>query len=261
MDGESDENLFGDDSDQESIHNQVSTDNGPQAPDLDEELFGDFDDDEQVTQNEPATYADEVDENHQDLFEEQRDDHEYTYDRAELPNILGPKDNSNLFLLKIPKFLNIESKPFDPETFIPQDEEERVIKTTVRWRHGLNENESNARVVRWSDGSFSLLVGDESFDVTTTDIKDRNQFLTFQHPDEGFLQTQARLSQFMSFTPSSTSAVSHKLMMTQVSKLNRKGKRTKQYIINEDPEEIARKAEKVFNLFIFYHSISLRVKS
>ncbi len=43
------------------------------------------------------------------------------------------------------------------------------------WRWGVDEEgnsvrESNARFVRWSDGSLQLLVGDEVLDVKEIDI-------------------------------------------------------------------------------------------
>ena len=57
-----------------------------------------------------------------------------------------------------------------------QDEEGRArlklkVENTIRWRYGIDKEtgqpkkESNARVVRWSDGSLSLHLGSEIFDV------------------------------------------------------------------------------------------------
>ena len=44
------------------------------------------------------------------------------------------------------------------------------MENTIRWKIGFDEEgktkrESNARVVRWSDGSMSLHLGSEIFDV------------------------------------------------------------------------------------------------
>ena len=44
------------------------------------------------------------------------------------------------------------------------------VENTIRWKIGFNEEgraikESNARMVRWSDGSYSLHLGNEIFDV------------------------------------------------------------------------------------------------
>ena len=44
------------------------------------------------------------------------------------------------------------------------------VENTIRWRysqdeHGNDIRESNARIVRWSDGSMSLYLGSEIFDI------------------------------------------------------------------------------------------------
>lgn len=44
------------------------------------------------------------------------------------------------------------------------------VENTIRWRYGYDKEsnvikESNARFVRWSDGSMTLHVGSEIFDV------------------------------------------------------------------------------------------------
>lgn len=49
------------------------------------------------------------------------------------------------------------------------------VENTIRWRSckdpdGNDVKESNARVVRWSDGTLSLLLGVEVFDIHKTKI-------------------------------------------------------------------------------------------
>lgn len=44
------------------------------------------------------------------------------------------------------------------------------VENTIRWRQAFDDDgnsikESNARFVRWSDGSYSLHLGSEIFDV------------------------------------------------------------------------------------------------
>ena len=44
------------------------------------------------------------------------------------------------------------------------------VENTIRWRNvvdkdGNQQKESNARVVKWSDGSMSLHLGSEIFDI------------------------------------------------------------------------------------------------
>jgi RNA polymerase-associated protein LEO1 len=118
---------------------------------------------------------------------------------ASLPDLGGPKNNPDLFLLKLPNFLTIDSKPFDADLFrsnLKSEEEEddvrMALENTIRWRHGEQVPESNARLVRWKDNTFSLLVGEEMFDVGTMQISERNQYLTTQHPQDQFIKTQSK---------------------------------------------------------------------
>lgn len=80
--------------------------------------------------------------------------------------------------LKMPYFIPVESKAYMPETFQDRmtkndlkDEQSREdfinrLKATVRWRENENKTkESNAKIVRWSDGSETFHVGNEVFDM------------------------------------------------------------------------------------------------
>ncbi|KAE8232427.1 hypothetical protein CF326_g2543 [Tilletia indica] len=101
------------------------------------------------------------------------------------------------WLARLPNFLDYRLQPFDEETFDPEtddnagtgaaelsvkerlaDPELRMLmktKNTMRWRwsgkvdeDGVRIPESNARILRWSDGTMSLQLGDEFFDVPLT---------------------------------------------------------------------------------------------
>ncbi len=65
-------------------------------------------------------------------------------------------------------------------------------------------------MVRWSDGSFSLLIGNELFEVATVDIQNAHQYLLLSHQAEGLFQTQAKFSKSVSFRPHSTQSAIHK---------------------------------------------------
>ncbi|KAH8929477.1 Leo1-domain-containing protein [Atractiella rhizophila] len=105
------------------------------------------------------------------------------------------KGSGGFFHLKLPGFLAMEARPFDPSDFekshkeqsqaprptparrrsmfLPPDEEEEKDKmmpdeNVIRWQWtkdaaGNIKKESNARFVRWSDGSVTLQIGDEQF--------------------------------------------------------------------------------------------------
>lgn len=82
----------------------------------------------------------------------------------------------------MPNFLSVDTRPFDQETYEDEiDEEETLdeegrarlklkVENTIRWREVPDDEgnilkESNARLVKWSDGSYSLHLGSEIFDV------------------------------------------------------------------------------------------------
>ena len=117
---------------------------------------------------------------------------------------IAPLDGEN-FEIKLLNIVKIQSKPFDPNTYNPEkpivyvnEHGKEIVKkfnllNVVRWRYadknctqtfenteyikhlreaiGYKERypdrkiESNTRVVEWSDGTHSIIVGDEYFDM------------------------------------------------------------------------------------------------
>ncbi|XP_034485502.1 another transcription unit protein [Drosophila innubila] len=103
--------------------------------------------------------------------------------KAELPKIETDLTNSHPILIRVPNFMPVVLDAYEDHTYsnsIAQDDlkdnESREafitkLKTTVRWRVSQDKStgalykESNARFVRWSDGSQTFHVGGEAFDV------------------------------------------------------------------------------------------------
>jgi RNA polymerase-associated protein LEO1 len=105
---------------------------------------------------------------------ETRIEHELPYIRADV--------GSEFHFVKLPNFLSVEPRPYDPETYEDELEEEETldeegrarlklkVENTIRWRTAFDKEgnafkQSNARMVKWSDGSLSLHLGSEIFDV------------------------------------------------------------------------------------------------
>ncbi|KAF1982928.1 hypothetical protein K402DRAFT_339350 [Aulographum hederae CBS 113979] len=81
-------------------------------------------------------------------------------------------EGGDLSLLKIPRFLGFEPTSWSPEKFQPPSTEHNTravppasfspyntAMTTIRWRHSPSnpkQLQSNARILRWSDGSMTL---------------------------------------------------------------------------------------------------------
>ncbi|XP_057657520.1 another transcription unit protein-like [Diorhabda carinulata] len=133
----------------------------------------------------------------------------------------------DIHFVKLPNFLSVETRPFDPETYEDEiDEEETLdeegrarlklkVENTIRWREyvdneGNIKKESNARVVRWSDGSYSLHLGSEIFDVYKQPLQGDHNHL-FIRQGTG-LQGQAVFRTKLSFRPHSTESFTHRKM-------------------------------------------------
>ncbi|WVW81994.1 hypothetical protein I302_103999 [Kwoniella bestiolae CBS 10118] len=87
--------------------------------------------------------------------------------------------------MKLPAYVNLESKPYDPDLYRETLNEEPIdgqanavaakskmigVRNTIRWKwvtggDGKPTRQSNARMLRWSDGSVSLQLGSDLFDV------------------------------------------------------------------------------------------------
>merc|ERR1719245_585288 len=158
--------------------------------------------------------------------EEEEDPVQETRIDVEVPKIstdLGQEVN----FIKLPNFLSVDCRPYDPETYEDEiddddclDEEGRErlklkVENTIRWRIGFDEEgkatrESNARMVKWSDGSYSMHLGSEVFDVTKQPLQgDFNHLFIRQGTG---LQGQAVFRTKMSFRPHSTDSFTHQKM-------------------------------------------------
>ncbi|VBB25839.1 unnamed protein product [Acanthocheilonema viteae] len=103
--------------------------------------------------------------------------------------------NEGLYFVKFPNFLSIEPRPFDQDHYEDEfdeddllDEEGRArlklrVENTIRWRYVLDDDgniqkQGNSKIVRWSDGTMSLYLGGEIFDITVQPMQlDNHLFL------------------------------------------------------------------------------------
>jgi len=153
--------------------------------------------------------------------------------------------------VKFPNFLSVDTKPFDPETYEDEVEDDEVmddegrtrlklkLENTLRWRvrqdeHGNDIKESNAKIVRWSDGTMSLYLGNEIFDVEKQKIVDFNHL--FIRQGQG-LQAQAVFAEKLIFRPHSTETLTHrKVTLNMADKTNRAQKVKVITDVGDNPE-------------------------
>ncbi|KAJ3297413.1 hypothetical protein HDU79_003760 [Rhizoclosmatium sp. JEL0117] len=173
-----------------------------------------------------------------------------------LPKVApAAQPGSDSHLAKLPHFLAVEPAPFDKAAFaksldpsILNDEEKLLrLENTVRWRYAdasSNNKDSNARIVKWSDGSFSLLLGDEIFDCQLKSNNKAHHYLASLHPRERVLQNHLRIRDTVMFV-SSKSGQTHKRMTAAIAKKHLKEKGTKLFTDTKyDPIQAKKEAEK-----------------
>lgn len=157
-----------------------------------------------------------------------------TSESVQIPAPGGPESGESLFLFKLPPFMAIDPHPFDRTQPLPQS----TLKNVIRWRYEANrQRASNARLVRWSDDSFSLMLGQEFFSVQTKQLPaSQHQYLLHAHPEERVFKTQARFQSTMKFQPSSMSSDTHREYTKSIKENNIKINRAKLYSSFENPE-------------------------
>uniref|UniRef100_A0AAZ3RG44 RNA polymerase-associated protein LEO1 n=1 Tax=Oncorhynchus tshawytscha TaxID=74940 RepID=A0AAZ3RG44_ONCTS len=121
---------------------------------------------------------------------------------------------SDLYFVKLPNFLY----EFEDEEMLDEEGRTRLklkVENTIRWRakkdeEGNESRESNARIVKWSDGSMSLHLGNEVFDVYKAPLQGDHNHL-FIRQGTG-LQGQAVFKTKLTFRPHSTDSATHRKM-------------------------------------------------
>lgn len=191
--------------------------------------------------------------------EEQEEEAPETRIEVEIPKI-NTDLGRQLHFVKLPNFLSVETRPFDAATYEDEvdddeimDEEGRTrlklkVENTVRWRYARDEHgnvvydelgnqvkESNARVVRWSDGSLSLYLGNEIFDVHVMQLQgDFNHLFVRQGTG---LQGQSVFKTKLTFRPHSTDSFTHRKMTLSLADRSNKAQKVKVLpIAGKDPD-------------------------
>lgn len=194
------------------------------------------------------------------------------------------------YFARLPNLLQYRSAVFDEEDFDEEKEDEMLqnregiriddeglrslltTSNTIRWRwtekidgNGIRIPESNARIVKWDDGSSSLQLGSEFYDITQATERAQNaelkpsssqsrlplqpeQHLTHlfvKHDGQeqvNMYQSEAPIMGNFTFRPTSTTSDSHQRLAKAVRK--QKGTLVKETQVIEDPELEKERKEK-----------------
>ncbi|KAJ3821926.1 RNA polymerase II-associated protein [Lentinula raphanica] len=189
------------------------------------------------------------------------------------PNLPVPSssDHEN-WVIRLPNFVKMDSKPFHPDTYIgPEQEDDDAVQqaetlreksmsiklkveNTIRWRwikdeYGGDRRQSNSRIIRWSDGTMSLRLGKELFDITKdidtsgavprqfgglhsqsqsqqpppTPAKSHGlTYLVAQHKRSQVLQSEAVITGYMSLRPTGMQSETHRMLVRAVGQKHNK---------------------------------------
>lgn len=146
---------------------------------------------------------------------------------AQIPRMVADL-GSEMYFVKFPNFLSVDTHPFDASWYEDEiDEDEHKdeegkkrlklkVENTIRWKsvpddEGRIRRESNARMVKWSDGSVTLHLGSEIFDVHKQELMQGENSHLFVRQGLG-LQGQAVFRTKLSFRPHSTDSFTHRKM-------------------------------------------------
>ncbi|KDN43246.1 hypothetical protein RSAG8_06213, partial [Rhizoctonia solani AG-8 WAC10335] len=172
-----------------------------------------------------------------------------------IPKLPLPTSSGNQYwMMRMPNFLKLDTKPFHNETYEgPQDDyegEERKesaimldVTNTIRWRwvqgeSGEMKKQSNARIVKWSDGSMSLQLGTELFDINSNVEGSRvppishsqsqtqssqapkrgggSSYLYTQHKHAGVLQCEVPITGTLTLQPTGMFSATHRQLVRAV---------------------------------------------
>ncbi|KAJ1929826.1 Paf1 complex component [Tieghemiomyces parasiticus] len=270
------DDLFGGESDGQQSDAAVSprpahesADDGPDANGNDDDGLGDLFGDEPADAPMSRTTSshrnrvvdeDEDDEDHLDRDQSQLDFGEaapqppHPVTISATPQLFVP--GADHYISRIPGFLHVDPQAFDPATYEERTEEEHPealklqLENTIRWREVKaaatsepRKAESNARFVKWSDGTMSLALGQEYFDVIVKATDHPHSLLTTLPPQDEIQQGCCAVGHHLFFRPSSTTSQTHKKFTKSITDRHKKKVRTKLFNTTKDPEQLKREME------------------
>ena len=189
-------------------------------------------------------------------------------------NSKRPSADTTLHITKLPNVVGIQPEPFDVDSFKAEDEEKEFngfVHNMIRWRYQKDKNgnfirskdgklmrESNARLVKWDDGSMTLHVGPEVFlcderksgetgypglngylylsQKATTPVDDNEE--GDEQPGGTVLECMGAISSKLTARPSSLQSAAHKALTVAVRQKTTKRATIAEYVTNEDPEKL-----------------------
>lgn len=192
-----------------------------------------------------------------DIFQQFDEEEEQVPEAETRIDITIPKISVDLgkesHFVKLPNFLSVDTHPYDPSWYEDEIDEDEIcddegrarmklkVENTIRWRNvtdkdGHMSKESNARIVKWSDGSMSLHLGSEIFDIHRQQLLSGDNNHLYVRQGTG-LQGQTVFKTKLTFRPHSTDSFTHKKMTLSLADRSQKTQKIRVLpTVGYDPE-------------------------
>ena len=137
-------------------------------------------------------------------------------------------------LVKLTNIAGVESRPFDAATFEPTEDHHLKNHNVMRWRRNKDTGaiESNARFVKWSDGTTQLVIGDETLAVSEATVEKDHAYVFARHA--GAMQARAHVHSKLVFRPATLDSETHRRLTRAVDKKHVKSAQTRMHIEVQD---------------------------
>lgn len=230
---------------EETESNLIEKQESENEEDVDiDDLFGEDEQEEGEQEEKEGSEKEESEQEESDTDYQQ----EIKIAEAELPKHIvpykGDYDSEMTMQSRLPPFLKIDTKNFDPQQFLQVfndrlnnpdlDVNDKINmslfdESTMRWRYtkdpktGVITKESNATIVEWDDGSMSLKIGDEYCDIIRNELECSLMVKTYQRAN--LLQTTGNagiIKEKCMFVPSTMKSNLHKRLAKAVQAQSRK---------------------------------------
>lgn len=173
----------------------------------------------------------------------------------ELPELPKPPVKSQLHLVRLPNILSIQSRPYslqedetlqhELEVQLSEGSSEAAgrlrTENVIRWRSNAETSDptrlcqSNAKLVRWSDGSMTLHLGAEVLAAMQQPLCDSSTQLFTRHRGSN-LECHGMILKKLAFQPSTIASSTHRTLTEQIARSHRKESKIKMTTTTQDPE-------------------------
>ena len=270
--------IFGDDDDDDDDDDEPAAEEAPPAPQPSmNDLFGDSDDEEEEKKEEAKEeekkeektklmselFGDSDNDDEEKAAETKDDDEsemrldevkaketvERTKDELEIALPMASRKNGEAVVVKVPKKV-VEFDPVPYEAGRVAAEEEKV--SVVRWRYKMDPatgkprrgrdgkpiKESNAKLVKYTDGSMQFVVGGDRYDVTPRAIDQPTRVMLPIKPRDGkqvLVSVGPRVKTQWTLAPPSLQSDAHKRFKLKAKERAFKTSKIKEIFVTDDP--------------------------